>query len=530
MGWHETSKTAHAHSPPPPPPPQYQANLAARAKHPDTPSAFMESELELDAAVRRFRAVASFPELYTCLASTAAPSLLASLLAHDNTDVAGAVLEVVQELTDDEPAGDDPDGAAALVSALADTGALDAVVARIAALDESIAEEAESIYVGLAALQNVVEIDVAPRATSLARGPLLPWLLVRVTIKAPFSPVTGAASETLALLTQTSPDAADALVAGGGVDALLRGVGAYRTADAATPDEKEHVANLFAALAAVLLTPAGRAAFVDAEGVDLMLLLLKRRRAAGGGALKTLDYALTRCPAAAAALVARGGLGPIFAAFMATSRAARRSRSDDADADGRAVSIVASLLDGLTAAADGGGAVVGATPPPPPPPEAAALLRRVQAKFVEADHEKVDRLLELYARFDGAAVTAAARVSAAAAAGDADAGDPSLAAAQVADAGGAAAEAAALVAAHAWASGDAGVRARIVAGLHARRTPLASLRGRVAARRDAAAEGDDAAAAAVDKARLDRLIVGMGGGGGEEEGGDRPAKRVRADE
>ena len=471
----------------------------------------MASELALDGAVRSLQAVAAAPELYAALASSPAPALLAALLAHDNADIAAAALEVLRELTDgDEDAGaGDGDGGAALVASLTAAGALDAVVARLPGLDESVPEEAAAAADALAVLQNAVEVDPAAAASSLSTGPLLPWLLSRCAPPKkgapPLTSVAGAASETLAALAQASPAAAAAAVAADGVDALLRGIGAYRSRDAADGDEKEHVANLFDALAALLLLPAGRASFVDAEGVELMLLLLKRRRAAAAGALRALDYGTTRSPAAASRLVAAGGLAPLFAAFMASSRAGRRSRRDDAEADERCVSILANVLDGLDpSTADDPAAVT-------------AARGRVLAKFAEADCEKCDRLLELFARFDDRAAAAAASLAAAAAAGDEAAADPGLAAAEVADAGGAAADAAALVAGHAWASGGDAVRRRLLAGLHARAVPLASVRDRLAARRAAVEDGGDAAGAAADRRRLGALIACLGGEEATEE-------------
>lgn len=65
--------------------------------------------------------------------------------------------------------------------------------------------------------------------------------------------------------------------------------------DPGTELEEEFVDNLFDVVCAALVVDANKAQFVSSEGVELMLLMLKNKRYARGGALKTLDFACTRC-------------------------------------------------------------------------------------------------------------------------------------------------------------------------------------------------------------------------------------------
>jgi hypothetical protein len=62
----------------------------------------------------------------------------------------------------------------------------------------------------------------------------------------------------------------------------------YKNRNPGSDDEAEYVENLFNALCCTLMSPATRAVFVEAEGVELMALILKQKRAARAGALKTL--------------------------------------------------------------------------------------------------------------------------------------------------------------------------------------------------------------------------------------------------
>ncbi len=114
-----------------------------------------------------------------------------------------------------------------------------------------------------------------------------------------------------------------------------------------------------------------------------MLLVVRGKGRAKTAALRCLDFACTRCGAAAERLVDAGGLGALFAAFSGRSAAAARARrgADAADAEeARAVSLLAALLTLLPRG---------------------ARRDRVAAKFVEEEHAKVDRLVELWFKHSG---------------------------------------------------------------------------------------------------------------------------------
>jgi len=527
----------------------------------------MGSELALDAAVRACGPLAAFPASWAEFAAAGGLGSLVSLAAsHENADIAAGVLGVLQALTDEE-AGDAGDGAAglarpALVAALRAAHAAPAIARRLVAFDEGVAEEAGAVGDGLATLQAMVEVDGSAAGdlaggagpTPAAASPFLPWLLARVRLGTPGKPgargydaVAGAASELLVVLAQApvaavpedggsaaappapprTPPAAGALLAAGGVDALLQALASYRGRDPADADESEHLENLGDALCALLVAGGGggasgrgegsaaQAAFVEAEGVELAVLLLRKKGAAAPVAVKALDFALPGCPAAAERLVAAGGLGPVFAAFMGTAKAAlggggggggagggaAPSRSEASAAEARAVGVVSHLLQTL---------------PPSSPARA-----RLASKFTEAGGAKCERAVDLFARWwDGKVGGKEASLQARAAAAGA-ALDPALLARARLDAGLFTAHQLALVLGHAWSlQGEEGgfeARRAIVAALHDRGGSLGRVR---AALRDYRSElgdgGGDPAAAAVaagERARVDGMLAAMGEGG-----------------
>lgn len=79
---------------------QYNQNIEQRAKYSNQPSKFLESEIELDEAVRSLTVVATSPELYPELVHAGAAAILISLLNHENGDIVADTIDTLSELTD----------------------------------------------------------------------------------------------------------------------------------------------------------------------------------------------------------------------------------------------------------------------------------------------------------------------------------------------------------------------------------------------------------------------------------------------
>ena len=475
-----------------------EANAVSRAKHPDDPGAFLPSELALDDAIRALQRVAPFPDLFPALLSTDAVDTLVGLLSHDNADIAGAVLEVLQELTDVDAEGEDEEGgvealaasAASLARSFVAAGGGEAAAERLSSFDEAVPEEANFLFAGLGALLNMAELDEGcarsfvgaassggdgEEKAALTTKKLLPWLLRRVSSSpsspaaSEFSSIAQAASELVSTLAQAGTAGALAVVRAGGVDALLRALAKYRKRAPGSGDELEHAANLFDALCALLLRPEGREAFVEAEGVELLLLLVRKHGSGSGGggggkkeraeakdsdaataklaaasatalssqALRCLEFATTSggdsggggsgggAPSSAAAaaagrVVEGGGLGPLFGGLMGRSRLGRdsgrgggKSTRKGFNSGTRAcLGLVVNLLQRLDPEGEEGeedatpAAAADNDPAAPPPPFA-----RVLSKFREAGFEKLDRLVDLAAAASAGLAAHDARVA-----------------------------------------------------------------------------------------------------------------------
>ena len=71
-------------------------NQELRIKFPDQPEKFMESEMELNDALGEMKAVATVPALYPVLVELGIVPSILGLLSHENTDIAVAVVDLLQ--------------------------------------------------------------------------------------------------------------------------------------------------------------------------------------------------------------------------------------------------------------------------------------------------------------------------------------------------------------------------------------------------------------------------------------------------
>ena len=127
------------------------------------------------------------------------------------------------------------------------------------------------------------------------------------------------------------PSSDDAAAKLDGMECLLQSIAPYRKRDPQTAEEVEILENIYDALAASLQNSANVQAFLDGQGVELMLRCIRNGGHGGYGACKILYFACsgsslpsedeTSYKRACEILVEAGGLKQIFPLFMGRSSA-----------------------------------------------------------------------------------------------------------------------------------------------------------------------------------------------------------------
>jgi beta-catenin-like protein 1 len=350
-------------------------NSALRAKYDNDPTKFMESEGDLDESIKSLSILSEHPELYEEFAESTAASKLVELLAHENTDIAIAAIEMISELTDEDVSGDLGQWDS-LVSAFLDRDLLSLIISNFARFDESDAADRSGVYHSLSVIENLLS---HPSNTDVigAQAPFLSWLLTRLQeSEQPTSQNKQYASEILSILTQTSRPNRALITASNGVEILLTHLAPYRRADPQKDsDEEEFMENMFTTLSSLVSEPDGKTAFLAAEGTQLCLLFVRDGKTSRARALKVLDHACaytSHAPASATpaclAVIDARGLKPLFHVFA-------KSKAHNAHSTEHILGILASLLRSL--------------------PGDSAQRYRLLAKFLEKDYAKIDILLGL---------------------------------------------------------------------------------------------------------------------------------------
>ncbi|KAF2853567.1 DUF1716-domain-containing protein [Plenodomus tracheiphilus IPT5] len=373
-------------------------NASLRAKYEDDPSKFMDSEADLDEGIKDLSILSEHPELYEDFSKGPAATKLVELLAHDNTDIAIAAIEIISELTDEDFGGEQEQWDA-VVAAFLEADLLSLLISNFARFDESDSADASGVYYSLSVIENLLS---QPSNTDLIgeQNNLVQWLLDR--IQKPEKPTTQNkqyASEILSILTQSSRPNRSCIAAANGVEIFLTNLAPYRRDDPEKDsDEEEYMENLFNCLSSVAEEPAGKEAFLNAEGVELCLLFVRDGKTSKSRALKVLDhacgYAEDILPEATKTngtsngadgkavgepqpnsamlvcdkVVESRGLKPLFSTFAKTKK-------HDPEQTEHILGIFASLLRSLPGNSDS--------------------RFRLLAKFLEKDYDKVTKLVTL---------------------------------------------------------------------------------------------------------------------------------------
>lgn len=153
----------------------------------------------------------------------------------------------------------------------------------------------------------------------------------------------------------------------------------YKRHDPNSAEEQEMMENLFNCLCSSLMAVPNRDRFLKGEGLQLMNLMLREKKMSRNGSLKVLDHAMSgpqgkdNCNKFVDIL----GLRTIFPLFMKTPKKNRKHFLTAEDHEEHVCSIIASMLRNCRG----------------------SQRQRLVSKFVENDHEKVDRLLELHFKY-----------------------------------------------------------------------------------------------------------------------------------
>ncbi|GAV61715.1 DUF1716 domain-containing protein [Cephalotus follicularis] len=357
-------------------------NIEARLKYPDNPEKFADSELHLHDDLQKLKILSGAPDLYPDLVALNSIPSIVGLLAHDNTDIAIDVVQLLQDLTDEDVLDDDDsdEPARVLVDSLVENNVLESLVQNLHRLtDTEDADESAAVYSTLATIENLMEVKPAVAELVCERTKLLRWLLGKVKVRE-FNGNKQYASEILAILLQNSVGNQKRLGQMNGVDVVLQAVAVYKAKDPKTLDEEEMLENLFDCLCCLLMPLENKERFVKAEGVELMIIIMKQKKSAYGSAIRALDFAMTNYPPACERFVDVLGLKTAFAAFMGKIPVGKKNKKEryQEDLEERIVSLIASLFGGILRG---------------------TRRERLLSKFVENECEKIDRLMELYMRY-----------------------------------------------------------------------------------------------------------------------------------
>lgn len=348
-----------------------QTNEMMRAKYNDDPSQYMESEIALYENIAMLKAFAAEPaKLYSSLLEYELVSTLLQLLLHENPDVVTAVVSVLLEWLDssllfDETVGILVPEVIAIASCVLQEGA-EYLVGNLSRLERS-SDEDDQVGRGvediLALLENLMEMDLLVQQSANETHKIVPtgfsvagalcretlfmsWLfqqlnestvlrdraLELLALVSPredvysvvsdwsrIKPYTSSIIEDVSDHNKSSNESSSPSAEIDAIELLLQTIAVFRKKQPESDQALEALENACIILSsAIVYSDQNLEAFLERQGVELVVRCLKEKVHAGGVSLKLLDF---NGPShvhkmACEQLIAAGGLKFLLPMFM----------------------------------------------------------------------------------------------------------------------------------------------------------------------------------------------------------------------
>ncbi len=245
-------------------------------------------------------------------------------------------------------------------------------------LDEKVKEDFDGVHNTLAIIENMCEVRNSEVCQAGGKQGLLTWLLKRVRVRQ-YDNNKLYAAEVLAILLQGNTENQQFLGERDGIDILLQSLAYYKRRDPGSVDEIEMMENLFGSLCSALMYTPNLERFLKGEGLQLMILMLKERKMSQKSALKVLNHAMSNKEGKDNCIkfVEVYGLRSLFPSFMKTPKKILKAGGSEMEHEEHVCSIIVSLFKNIKG----------------------PHRERIINKFVENDHEKVERLMELHFKY-----------------------------------------------------------------------------------------------------------------------------------
>ena len=217
--------------------------------------------------------VLSETDLYNEFIESGSVQSLTSLFGHENLDVVGEVVKIINELVDEDNVASDQESIVSLVNALITNQLDQVIVSYLVGLDKASIEEISSC---LNLVETLSSFDgIATKILSMVQPSLVGWLLEKIR-EEDMSPIKVQCAEVLSVLLLADKQQVTHLLEYDGINKLLLEAAEYRTNDPKlNDDEEEYAENIFSILAvAVRYEERLKEAFIELEGIELIIILL----------------------------------------------------------------------------------------------------------------------------------------------------------------------------------------------------------------------------------------------------------------
>jgi beta-catenin-like protein 1 len=353
---------------------KYQKNKDLRKKFKGNPTQYADSEADLHEEIKVLQRIAAYPDLIIPFLDLKGIEILINILQHENIDIVSDSLIVIDEITDSDFL-QDIENPKEFLEYFITNNIFEILVNTLSRLNEKNKDDVQIVSDILSIFENFIEIYSFAGQVICEKTKLLNWLIKRIGQKDGIN-IRLFCSELINSLISSTVDHQMLFMKR---DGLNKAMSVFLDSDIPKDEvEEEFIFNIVDIICCVLLNREAQEEFKNLHGINHMLNIMRENNIFRILAVKLLNFVTLNNETNCSELIELEGLKSIFSYFMGKGLKGKKNEDIIESIEEHILSLIASLFKFTKS----------------------VQYDRLIYKFKENNHEKCERIIEFYKKYD----------------------------------------------------------------------------------------------------------------------------------
>jgi beta-catenin-like protein 1 len=353
---------------------KYLKNKEKRNKFKGDPIQYADSEADLHEEIKVLQRITAYPDLITTFLDHKGVEILLNLIQHDNIDIVSDSLIVIDEITDSDLL-QEIDNPKEFLEYFISSNIFELLVNTLYRLNEKNKDDVQTVSDILSIFENFIEVYSFAGQIICKKTKLLGWLIKRISQKDGMNIRLFASEIINNLISSSSEHQVDFRKK----DGLNISMSVFLDSEIPKDEvEEEFIFNIVDIICSLLLDKNAQEEFKNLHGIKHMLNIMRENNLYRILAVKILNFATLNNETNCSELIELEGLKSVFSYFMGKGLKAQINKDTIESIEEHILSLISSLFKFSKS----------------------VNYDRLIYKFKENKHEKCERIIEFYKKYD----------------------------------------------------------------------------------------------------------------------------------